>query len=181
LQWLNLGENRLTAVSFPQDMTNLLSLYLDDNRFTTTPALSSLVGLRALDLAINQLTTITIPHTLTNLWQLVVSFNPLQTIIVPDVIATDRLHQVSFMLDEVRAQGVTVYVYPVVPRLSGLTVANGTILRFVLSGPPGTHTLERTAGLDVWSVEGYLTNVIGTVEAAVPMSMPMQLLRTRLP
>jgi Leucine-rich repeat (LRR) protein len=173
---LNLGENWLTALECPEDMTNLLALYLDDNRFAQAPSVSRLWRLQALDLGINQLSSFTVAHTLTNLQLLELRDNPLQTLVLPDVLATNGL---AALVAALEAGGVVVHRYPVVPRLVELSVIGGK-LHGILEGPPGIHQVQSTADLLSWTVTSTVTNELGNASVDAAMGAPFGAVRTAL-
>ena len=160
LQSCDLAGNQLTTLSFPSDLTTLRNLDLDWNPLIDVSSLSGQTSLRGLSLRNTGLTNLILLSGLRNLKYLDLNGNPLTLLVLPEPV----VGAVCPPIEDLRNQGVAVYVYPLETRLIAEHQSSVGTFRFTLAGPPGSYRVQITADFSSWADLDAVTNVNGSAE-----------------
>jgi formylglycine-generating enzyme required for sulfatase activity len=106
----------------------------------------------------NQLINVTLPPDMTQLIEIGFLSNPLTTFVLSELTATNLAGDVTFLQNH----GVSVFTYPLVPRLVRPLMLNGAF-KFGIIGPPGVYTVFGCTDLAAWSAVGITTNKLGAI------------------
>lgn len=163
LNILDVSINSLERCVLPAGLTNLYTLFLADNALTNLTLPPGLTNLTQLDLLDNQMTELIVPPDLTNLTTLFLGGNPLNTLVLSEPLATNLAATVTGL----QSTGVSVYPYPISPRLVRPLPLAGAF-KFGLMGPPGNYAVMASTALTNWSQVGVSSNRLGAVNFVDP-------------
>jgi formylglycine-generating enzyme required for sulfatase activity len=151
--------NQLTNLSLPSDLNSLATMDVLGNQLLNLELPSGLTHLSELFLGSNLLTQLTLPADMTQLTWLILNLNPLAMLVLPEPLAATNL---VGTVAELRAQGVSVYVYPLTVQLTQLRQPIGAF-QFAITGPPGVYSISASVDLIHWSELQTLTNALGAI------------------
>jgi hypothetical protein len=161
LNFLRLSTNKLTSLVLPPGMTNLEVIFLDGNQLTNLTLASGLTNLAQIDLRGNRLASLTLPPDATRLNTLVLDGNPLTTLVVSESMAAGTL---AGLVTSLKNQGVSVFTYPLTVQLNSPRRSAAGAFVFTLTGPPGRYGIQTSTDLLNWSALGIVTNVLGSAD-----------------
>lgn len=161
---LELGGNQLTQVALPSDLRRLSQLGMSFNQFSNLVIPAGLTNLSFLALQHNQLTTLTLAPDTTRLDTILLGDNPFQTLVLSEPSATGLL---SNTVTSLKNDGISVFTYPVEPRLVRPLELIGAF-KFALTGPPGTYSILRSSNLIAWEAVRAVNNPLGSINFQEP-------------
>ena len=152
--------NQLTNLVLPPGLTRLRTIDVLGNNLTSLTLPSGLTNLSELILSGNQLTNLTLTPDTTNLTSLILNGNPLTTLVLCEPLAAST--NLTETLASLRNQGVSVFTYPLTPRLVRSLMLIGAF-KFGITGPPGDYAILASTNLADWNVLRTASNPLGSV------------------
>jgi formylglycine-generating enzyme required for sulfatase activity len=160
LQTLLLRDNQLRELILPAGLGRLSFLALDGNQLAQFIFPAGLTNLSSIGFPDNQLTTITLPPDITQLTGFFVGGNPFTTLVLSESLAATNLaDDVAFL----RNQGVQVFTYPLLVRLTLPREQPIGAFRFGITGPPGVYAVLSSSNLTDWNALTFASNPLGSV------------------
>jgi len=156
---LELGGNQLTHITLPSDLRRLSQLGMSFNQLSNLVVPAGLTNLSFLALQHNQLTTLTLAPDTTRLDVILLGGNPFQTLVLSEPAATGLL---SNTVASLRDDGISVFTYPLTPRLVRPLQLIGAF-KFALTGPPGVYSVLRSSNLVTWEAVRAVNNTLGSI------------------
>ena len=99
-----------------------------------------------------------LPPDLTKLTTLLLDGNPLTTLVLSEPAATNLVAEIVSLQN----QGVSVFTYPLIPRLVRPAPLVGAF-KIGITGPPGIYTVLGSTNLVTWDELGVATNELGAI------------------
>jgi len=118
------------------------------------------MSLTFLQVSDNQLATLTLPPDMTNLSSLFLDGNPFTGLVLSEPLAANNLAELTLALNN---GNISVFTYPLTPRLVAPREPADRSFQFAVSGPPGVYVIFASTNLTAWSELAVLTNQIGVV------------------
>jgi Leucine-rich repeat (LRR) protein len=159
LRSLVLNNNSLSSSLLPETLTELIGLDLSLNKLSSLVLPATLTSLTALSAGYNQLTNVAIPATLVNLNIVGLSENPLQTVSLPAGITNLNLGS---------ATNVSVTYWPEVRSVERSSA--GQVSFRVFGVPGGSFAVLRSFDLRKWSVIGTVLMTSTNAVSGVPFT-----------
>src|SRR6185295_3775304 len=97
---------------------------------------------------------------MTNLSSLFLDGNPFTALVLSEPLAALNLADVVVALED---QKISVFAYPLTPRLVAPRLLGDGSFQFAVTGPPGVYVFLASTNLADWSELAVVTNQIGVV------------------